>query len=160
MREGRSGTPRGRGWPRADGGPPRRSTGSGTVSCARSSGRLEHALTAERHLVGAGDPRGEALTGQPLLEVGRDDVRHVVVEPRAGHLVGAQLAAELPGQADAATEVHLETLDLLAVVVQDELALEPDVGHLRARTRVRAAVDVDRDGRVQGGEPPFELLDE
>ena len=57
--------------------------------------------------------------------------------------MGAQLAAEAGLEPDAAAEVHLEALDVVAVVVEDELALEADVGDLDAGARVGAAVEVD-----------------
>ena len=59
--------------------------------------------------------------------------------------------------AEAAAEVHLEALDLLAVGVGDQLALEADVGDLDAGAGVRAAVDVDGDRRVEVGQPALQL---
>ena len=46
-------------------------------------------------------------------------------------------------QGEPAAQVDLEALDHLAVRPGHELALQPDVGHLRAGAGVRAAVDVD-----------------
>ena len=74
--------------------------------------------------------------------------------------MGAQLAAEVGLQPGGAAEVHLEALDLVAVGVEHQLALEADVGDLGAGAGVRAAVDVDGDRRVEVGEPPLELGDE
>ena len=47
----------------------------------------------------------------------------------------------------------------VAVGVEDEHALEADVGHLGAGAGVRAPVDVDRDRRVEVGEALLELGD-
>ena len=60
-------------------------------------------------------------------------------------------------EAERAAEVHLEALDLVAVVVHDELALEADVGDLGAGAGVGAAVDVDRDLGVEVGEALLQL---
>ena len=68
-----------------------------------------------------------------------------------------QLAAETAVQAQAAAQVHLESLDRPVAVV-DHLALEPDVGDLDARAGVRAAVDVDRDRHVELGVDVLEPL--
>lgn len=51
----------------------------------------------------------------------------------------AQLAAEA-NEAEGTAEVDLESLGMVAVLVVDQLAFEPDVGDLAARTRVGAAV--------------------
>ncbi len=47
--------------------------------------------------------------------------------------------------------MYLESLDLLAVAVVDEHALESDVCDLDARARVGAAVEVERDRYVEFG---------
>src|ERR1700739_1213003 len=60
-----------------------------------------------------------------------------------------QLSAETAVQAEAAAQVYLEALDRAAMAVVHPLALEPDVGHLNSRTRVRAAIDVHRDRDVE-----------
>ena len=62
--------------------------------------------------------------------------------------------------AEPAAQVHLEALDVVAVGVQRPDALEPDVGHLDARARVGAAVDVDRERQVVLGQPGLELVDQ
>src|SRR4051794_15333336 len=116
--------------PRADAGPPRRSTGSGRARRARSRGTthqggLERLLAADQVLVGAQDPRRERLPVLAVSEVVGDQRADVVVEAGAGDLVGPQLAAEVRLQSGGAAEVHLEALDLLAVV-HDQLALESD----------------------------------
>ena len=105
-------------------------------------------------------PVGERLAVLALVEVRRDDGGDVVVELGAGHLVGAQLAAEVGAQAGGAAEVHLEALDLVAVVVEHQLALEADVGDLGAGAGVGAAVDVDGDRGVEVGEAALELGDQ
>ena len=84
-------------------------------------------------------------------------VGDVVVQPDAGDLVRTQFLAELGVEPEPATEVDLEPLDLVPVVVQDQLALEPDVGDLGSGAGVRAAVDVDGDGGVEVGKAAFEL---
>src|SRR5262249_18396442 len=61
---------------------------------------------------------------------------------------------------DAAAEVDLEPLDVVAVSVRHELTLEPDVGDLDARAGVRAAVEVNRDRSVEFRNPLLELCDE
>ena len=64
------------------------------------------------------------------------------------------------GQAEAAAEVDLEALDLVAVVVEHEHALEADVGDLGAGAGVGAAVDVDGDRGVEVGEALLQLGDQ
>ena len=66
------------------------------------------------------------------------------------------VSAEPAVQAKAATQMHLEALDRAAVTIVDHLTLEPDVGHLNSRTRVRAAVDVHGDRHVESGVDVFE----
>ena len=61
--------------------------------------------------------------------------------------MAAQLPAEAGVEAEAAAEVDLEALDLVAVGIGDELALEPDVGDLDAGAGVGAAVEVHGDRR-------------
>src|SRR3954466_12460270 len=110
------GTPRRRGPPRSVGGSRRRSRGSGTGSPStprRSSDHLQLAvadLAAQRGVVGPGHPLGEGLLVAALVEERADHVADVVVEPRAGDLVGTELLAELRVQAEAAAEVDLEAL--------------------------------------------------
>ena len=87
-------------------------------------------------------PRSASVRpGQPL-----DVVRQLV----GGDLVAAQLAAEAGVEAEAAAQVHLEALDLVAVRAGHQLALEPDVGDLDPGAGVGAAVDVDGDRRCRG----------
>src|SRR3954447_6494604 len=117
-------------------------------------------LAPQRRLVCASHPLRERLDVVPLVEERLDDVGDVVVEAGAGDLVGAQLAAELRLEAEAATEVHLEALDLPAVGVHHQLALEAEVGDLGPRARVRAAVDVDGDRHRQLRETVLELGDQ
>ena len=105
----------------------------------------------------------QAANGSPSSRSSRYAVTtalDVVGELRAGDLVGPELAAEAGVEPETAAEVHLEALDLVAVVVEDELALEADVGDLDARARVGAAVDVDRDRGVELGDALLELGDE
>ena len=84
----------------------------------------------------------------------------VVGQLGAGHLEPAGLAAEARLGPELAAEVHLEALGLLPVGVGDEHALEADVGHLDAGAGVGAAVDVDRERVVEGGQPVLELGDQ
>ena len=73
----------------------------------------------------------------------------------------AQLSAEGTVQSEAASEMNLETLDLIPGPVVDQQTLEADVCDLRPRARVGAAVDVDRDRNVEPtvdvGQALFEL---
>src|SRR3954449_9996103 len=136
---------------------------AGASAPPTSSDGLELAgpdLAAERGLVGAGHPGGEGLAVVPLVEERLDHVGDVVVQAGAGHLVGTELLAEPRVQPEAAAEVDLEALDLVAGRVQDQLALEADVGDLRPRAGVRAAVDVDADRHGQVREPVLELGDQ
>src|SRR5947208_983388 len=77
-------------------------------------------------------PGSERLTLAALLQVRRDHAGDVVVEAPAGDLVGPQLATEVGAEREGTAEVYLEALDLVAVVVEHELALEADVGDLGA----------------------------
>ena len=78
-----------------------------------------------------------------LVEIGADDALDVVGETGADVTLCARSLRPNPAsRPDAATEVHLEPLDVVAVVVGDELALEPDVGDLDPGAGVRAAVEV------------------
>ena len=74
----------------------------------------------------------------------------------------AQLAAEARVQAEPAAQVHLEALDLVAVGVGDQLALEPDVGDLDPGAGVGAAVELIVSGRPgrDVGEPLLQLVDQ
>ena len=87
--------------------------------------------------------------GIPVLEEPAHDALGVVGDAVGGDLETADRAAEARlvavGADEPAAEVHLVPRDLLARVVHDQLALEPDVGGLDARARVGAAVDVERD---------------
>src|SRR4051795_13307837 len=100
---GSRGTPTIRGSRRAATGPARRSRGSAGGTRARSyECRLEGLLAAQQLLVGADHPGRERLAGCPVGQVVADHHGHVVVQPLARHLVGAELAAEVrlePGRA-------------------------------------------------------------
>src|SRR5947209_2027752 len=128
--------------PRTGRSPRPRSTGSGTAAAAAFFRRTARP-SQQPGLLGAGDVRGEALAGLAPLEVAAQDALAVVGRLCLGHLVAAELAAEHGLDAEVATQVHLEALDHLPVVIADHRALEPDVGGLEPRAGVRAAVDVD-----------------
>src|SRR5690606_15818086 len=147
----RSTRPRAR--PRTGAGPRPRSRGSRT-------GRLVHSL--EVGLLGPHDPLREPLALAALRHEPAHDALDVVAQLGAGDLQAAQLAPEPGVEAEAAAEVHLEALDLVAVGVGDDLALEPDVGHLGARAGVRAAVEVDgdRDLGAHVGQALLQVLDQ
>src|SRR3954468_20585394 len=98
-------------------------------------------------LVGPVDPLGEGLALGPLIVEFGDDALDIVGEFGGGGLEAADLLAE--GLAELAAQVDLEALDLLAGLVDHQLALEPDVGGLDPGAGVRAAVDVDRQGLVE-----------
>ena len=119
----------------------------------------------------------DSLIADPLPRRGRPNARSahrrslcgctghhahdVVAELGRGHLVPAQLAAESGVQAEPAAEVDLETLDLVAVGVGDDLALETDVGDLDAGAGVRAAAlrwTVIGPSRSISGQPLLELV--
>src|SRR6478735_10886424 len=76
--------------------------------------------SSQGRFVGPGDPLGEPLAllalGVERLHDALDEVGQLV----AGDLVAAYLPAEPGIQAQAATQVHLEALDLLAGVVGDD----------------------------------------
>src|SRR4051812_34948319 len=78
-------------------------------SCRRA---FQGLLAAQQLLVRADHPAGERLLALTVGQEVRDDHGHVVVEPLAGHLVRAELAAEVGLQPGGATEVHLEAADL------------------------------------------------
>src|SRR5699024_793019 len=82
--------------------------------------------------------------GDPLDVVG--DVIGRDLQPAYGASEAGLLAIR---RRESATEVHLEPGDLVAVGVRDHLTFETDVGRLDPRARVRAAVDVEREGRGQ-----------
>src|SRR3954454_2227174 len=93
---GSRGTPTTRGTRRAATGPARRSRGSAGGRPARSyECRLECLLAAQQLLVGADHPGRERLAICPIRQEVADDDGHVVVQPLARHLVGAELAAEV-----------------------------------------------------------------
>src|SRR4051812_40245775 len=83
----------------------------------------ERLLAAQQDLVRTVGPRREGLAGLAVLEVVADHGGDVVVEPDAGDLVRTQLLAEAVLESERATEVHLEALDLLSVVVHHQHAL-------------------------------------
>src|SRR5690606_40489427 len=105
--------------PRAAAGPRRRSTGSRRELLVRSS---------QVGLLGARHPLGEPLAVVTLVDESAHHPLDVVAQLGAGDLVCAQLAAEPGVQPEAATQVHLEALDLVARLVGDDLALQADVG--------------------------------
>src|SRR5690242_12835863 len=97
----------------------------------------------QRLLRGTRGPGGEPLA---LLALGLEplqDPLDVVGQFLGGDLQATDLAAETGLQTQRATQVHLVALDLLAPVVEDQLALETDVRHLDTGAGVRAAVEVD-----------------
>ena len=126
----------------------RRSRGSARAPSGRSSQRL---LVRPRH------PAGEGLLVLALVEEAAYDCLDIVGQAFRRHLVGAELAAEPGLESETATEVDLEALDLVAVVVENQLALEPDVGDLDPGARVGTAVDVDADRGVEVGDALLEL---
>ena len=100
---------------------------------------------APRPLAGPGGERSPGSRSPTKLRTHPLDVdRHLL----GGRLQAADLAAETGVEAERSAQVDLEPLDLVAVVVGDDLALEPDVGDLDAGAGVGAAVDVDRQGHV------------
>src|SRR5687767_12057020 len=103
---------------------------------------------------------GERLAAGAVVEEVPDDLLDVVGEVFGGHLVRAELAPEPGLETQRATEVDLEALDLVAVLVEHEHALESDVGGLDAGTGVGAPVDVDGDRGVELRHPLLELGDE
>ena len=141
--------------PRADAGPPRRRRaveGHGAL-LIRSSAHARASSSARATHWANRSPvcRSSAYAAHDPLDV--------VGQLVGGDLVAAQLAAEAGVEPEPAAEVHLEALDLVAVGVQDELALEADVGDLDAGARVGAAVDVDGERLVEVGQPALELVD-
>src|SRR6202042_1841166 len=99
--------------------------------------------------IGAQRPIREPFIPVALLDEVAHHTLDVVAELVAGDLVLPQFSPEATVEPQAATEMHLESLDGSAVAVVDHLAFETDVGDLDAGTRVRAAVDVDGDRHVQ-----------
>src|SRR5690625_2748923 len=148
---GKRGIPIRRACRRAVEGLRRRSTGSGTGSTWSSSQHL---------LVGAGDPGGERLAVRTLVEIPTNETFDVVGEVDGGELVRPELAAEPRFEPERATEVHLESRHLLAVLIDHQLALEADVDGLDARARVGAAVQRHADRHVEFGHAAFELVDQ
>jgi len=120
-------------------------------------GRLARSL--EVVLLGPQHPLREPLALLALRDVMAHHPLDVVAELLARDLEPAELAAEAGIEAQTTAEVHLEALDLLALV-HDELALQADVGDLGAGAGVGAAVHVDRDRGVQRREPLLELADQ
>ncbi|KPC71416.1 hypothetical protein ADL26_15480, partial [Thermoactinomyces vulgaris] len=106
------------------------------------------------------DPLGEGLPFRPGDEVAPGEAFHIVAEVGRGDLEAAGLASQARRGGVPAAEVDLEALDLLAVLVGDELALEADVAGLGAGAGVGAAVDVDGDRHVEFGDALLELGDE
>src|SRR3954470_3389531 len=115
-RAGTPGTPMRRVSRRAGRAARHRSRGSAEERSGRSSQRL---------LVCARSPRSEALARSALVEVPPDDSLDVVGKTCGGDLVGSELAAESGVEAKATAEVDLKALDLVAGLVEDELALQP-----------------------------------
>src|SRR4051794_17622935 len=115
----RTGSARHRGCPRGAAGPRRRRTGSS---------RERRAAHSSQRLLGCpGCPLGESLAGVALVGEPAHHALDVLGKFVGRHLVTAQLAAEAGVETEPAAEVHLEALDLVAVAVEDELALQADV---------------------------------
>src|SRR5690349_2797244 len=139
---------------------------TGSAPRPRSTGRRTPARAGcfpppprsqEPGLLGPGHVAGEALAGLAAFEVTAQHPLAVVRRLGLGHLVAAELAAERGVHPEVAAEVHLEALDHLTGVVADHRALEADVGGLEPGAGVRAAVDVDRDRRVELRQPLLQV---
>src|SRR4051812_284467 len=123
--------------PRWGTGPLRRSRGSRGVRTGRRS--------FDEFLFRTDDPAGERLVlRRPVGQIVAGDLLDVRGKLLGRCLEAAHLAAEpgglTLGHAEGAAEVDLESFDLLARGVGDELALEADVGDLGAGAGVGAAV--------------------
>ena len=100
-------------------------------------------------LISADNPLAELFTLVALLLEVIDDALDVVTQFCRGDLVSANLAAEVGIEPQRTTEVNLETLDTVALVVGDNLPLESDVGNLRAGAGIRAAIERNGDWDVE-----------
>ena len=123
---------------RAGAGPPRRSTGSRTapLGSAHFRYRLVGARRPTRRTVSPSLALRPRSCARPARR-SRAARRRCTLRPRT-------LRPKPASDAERAAEVDLEALDLLAVAVEHELALQADVGDLDAGAGVGAAVDVDR----------------
>src|SRR3954451_18389186 len=92
------------------------------------------ARSSQFTLVRSGDPFGEALALATPGRIAAAQPFYVLDQMLRGRLETPQLATEarlLPGRhGEAASQMHLEALDQLAVPAGYQLALEPDVGDL------------------------------
>src|SRR3954452_3187510 len=104
-------------------------------------------------------PFGERLAVLALLGVTTCDPLDEERELFTGHLQAARLPPERSIRPERTAKVHLEPVDRLALGVAHDRSLEPDVSGLDTRTRVRAAVDVQRKWCVEVGECLFEMVD-
>src|ERR1700761_7279592 len=139
-------------------GPLRRSTGSRTARPGRC-GRSREILIARPD-----SPLRERLVWLLVSCKPAEDPFYVVRKLIGGRLQPPDLTSEPRGRAvaagQAAPQVDLEPLHLLAVRSGDQRALQPDVRGLDAGTGVGAAVHVDRDRLGEVGQPPLQLADQ
>src|SRR5690606_15196893 len=124
--------------------PPRHSTDSGTEW---------HEMTWNRsyqiRFLGTSDPLGEPFTVLPLGDVVAHNTLHIVRQFGGGDLVPSQFTAESRIKPETAAEMDLETLDLLAFGVGDDLPLKTDVRGLYTRARIGTTVEVNADRVIE-----------
>src|SRR3954462_8540098 len=130
-------------------GPRPRSTGSRTEPREWSTSGL-----LNERFVGAVHPGREGLPVCAVAGVVAEHAFDVVGQLRACHLEPAQLPTE--GRVLAADRTA--EMDLEALSVVNDGALEPDVGGLETRARVGATVEVDRDRCVEVRQASLELF--
>src|ERR1700730_15169076 len=122
-RGGNPGTARHRAAPPAAAGPPRRSRDNTPRPPVHSS---------QLRIVGPRYPLGEAFSVTATGHVVAHQPFHVFGQLNAGDLVPTQFPAETGVEAEPATKMNLESLDLFAGRVRDDLALQADVRGLDA----------------------------
>ncbi len=99
--------------------------------------------------LGTSDPLGEPFTVLPLGDVVAHNTLHIVRQFGGGDLVPSQFTAESRIKPETAAEMDLETLDLLAFGVGDDLPLKTDVRGLYTRARIGTTVEVNADRVIE-----------